>query len=145
MMKFSEAMLLGLPEIEFSNWYTFQSFEGKCKGCLVGAAFFASGVSESATGRKIAEFWPKLATAKLLPASCSCCGSNIEQDPLHLEIWSLCTHYANHYQREEISAEAIADIIRQIEPEEDEHAENGRETDATLERAVVHRLQEVAR
>jgi hypothetical protein len=116
-MKFSEAMLLGLPEIEFSNSCTLDFDEtcgDRCTGCLVGAAMWAEGRRKTASQDHVSQYWPKLSKV-LLKEPCGVCGYLVIGN-----LWEFCTHYAAHYEDNQITAQEIADLIRQFEPDEEE-------------------------
>lgn len=88
-MKFSEALALGMAEINPTNgtWlYTMQHLPGQnhvadanfvgqeCAGCLIGGALYAMGEREIrslALVRALKKHWPKLTVAKL-PEVCKC-------------------------------------------------------------------------
>lgn len=126
-MKFSEAMLLGLPEIKFDREYWLYEYEGTCTGCLLGSALYAQGELEVHSGAVVGllrRYWPKL-SAMRIEVGCPIAGC------AHLRfitpawaafppIASWCTHMARHYQNGELTKEQIADWIHSFEPEEDE-------------------------
>jgi hypothetical protein len=115
-MKFSEAMLLGLPEIKFTNNCTLIINQNYCTGCLVGAALWACGARETSGKDVIARYWPRLAATEF-SFDCTLCGVSDGGN-----VWDFCTHYANHYVTGQISAQAIADLIREFEPAESEES-----------------------
>jgi hypothetical protein len=129
-MKFSEAMLLGLPEIKFTNGAWLYSLRDKhstitCSGCLVGAALYAIGrredVDVDVVKEIVQERWPWTTIFTDTWFLCPGCGTR------HcLDITGLMTHLACHYDQyrqypgypQSLSAEQIADFIRLYEPEE---------------------------
>lgn len=119
-MRLSEAILLGLPEIRFTNekWLT-QNEDESCEGCLVGAALFAIGDRRALFGvhLKLNDRWPWTAEAgRWQGRECACGG------PLYslCLISSVLTHLADDYETGRLTAAQIADFIRSIEPAEEE-------------------------
>lgn len=130
-MKFSEAMLLGLPEIEFTNqkWLVPKNiFNDKpideCRGCLIGAALYSQGTRGTVIDVMVAieKYWPRLAHFSA-PTECPYCPYGLtdtgQRTIISNWIARAATHLADHYGRGEMSAEAIADFFRSVEPEED--------------------------
>src|SRR5258708_1179604 len=107
-MQLSEAVLLGLPEIEFTNgnWFTRPAY-GKCKGCLVGASLLAA---TDTNGRNaVPEFhreWPW--TGQPSRYRCPVCDVALEVSE-EFGFCSMFTHIASHYIAKEITGEQIAD------------------------------------
>ncbi len=127
-MPFSEAILLGLPEIKFTNecYLRKQGTRAirECAGCLVGAALYAVGVRDLGEryGRDmLAEHWP-WTEAKVYRFDCPVCPKKFSSVVAHI-----ATHLATHYQSKEISAERIADIFRKLEPRQRKRAKSKKE------------------
>ena len=117
-MRFSEAMALGLPEIQFNNklWLDISSRDGKCYGCLVGAALFAEGCRKFITPSVFYEHWPWMRNWRA-PQGLRCIvGGCCQLDRFQME--TICTHLATHYERKELRADQIVDFIRSIEPDQ---------------------------
>ena len=116
-MRLSDAVLLGLPEIRFTNsvWLG-EDTDGNCFGCLVGAALFSIGArrGEYDIDQQLAQIWTWTKTY-LLEGALPCCGR--EFNPM--EITCVLTHMADHYKDKEITAEFIADWVRSVEPQEE--------------------------
>jgi hypothetical protein len=146
-MKFSEAMLLGLPEIRFTNttWLAPVVDEGQCQGCLIGAALYAMGhrdmvnllsgdVGFDEISRIVEEIWPWTKIFREFTTICPSCGLRITKT-----IAGMMTHLASHYpdelgaEQDELSAEQIADFIRKFEPVEIETPKCQFEPELTLE------------
>ncbi len=129
-MKFSEAILLGLPEIHFTNktWLIHDpTNEDGCMGCLVGAACYAVGERWLSSAREgLYPHWPWMLAyeyvEKRLPW-CPNCGADTGW-----EVAYACTHLAEHYACGEMTAEQIADYFRAIEPPDEPVAEEVTET-----------------
>lgn len=144
-MKFSEALLLGLPEIHLTNlrWLEHRNLleeelvariqmepntvgvgSKECVGCFVGAALYAVGErgQEHMDGTGVIgvlrQHWPKLA-AKRFPSRCPFCEGYAQWHGLGVDITMLCTHLVKHYQEKQITAQQAADYVAQFEPEED--------------------------
>ena len=120
-MKFSEAMLLGLPEIRFTNnhFFYYNTADGSCSGCLVGAALYAVGRRNKAdcgAATDAIRRWPW--TGPIQPEIlCPVCGADEPRSAI-----GYASHLANHYERKKITAEQIADIFRAMEPKEKEES-----------------------
>ena len=121
-MRFSEAMLLGLPEIRFTNtaWLCTFGVNPKCDGCLIGAALYAIGrredVYDSLVVKLVQDQWPWTKIFDTTIVKCpGCC---IEM--VHVDVASIMTHLAEHYGGAPyaLSAERIADFIKSFELEE---------------------------
>jgi hypothetical protein len=140
-MRFSEAMLLGLPEITFRNdcWLEDVWDAGgkgmRCMGCLVGAALYSTGLRRQEHQRSIWEYlkpmWPWVTKVAREDLVCPWCydGSVVFTD--------FMTHLAGHYSGA-IAAERIADVVRRLE---DKYDTGGRDE---TERKVVGGEQKVA-
>ncbi len=115
---FSEAMLLGLPEIKFCNSYILRRGE-KCSGCLMGAALIAVNVGDAPYIHELSGRWPWLTDMHGLV--CPWCPPPIWRE--EKAGWTWVTHFAGHYGRGEASAEEIADFLKRFEPMEETHAE----------------------
>jgi hypothetical protein len=121
-MRFSEAMLLGLPEIEFTNNHYFsETPDGGCRGCLIGAALFAEGLRsrdcEPHIEVVIAKYWPRLQKMRI-DEKCPLCDIDMSVG-FTSDISAVCTHMAAHYQHGHLTPSQIADFIHTFEPEED--------------------------
>lgn len=129
-MRFSEAMLLGLPEIKFDlyQWYD----PKECAGCLVGAALRAEGCKTlivpddsgmTLINARFSDFWPWMKTWTC-PAGTECPQCKIDLGATERSaggishFWSVCTHLSLHYKEGAMTAEAIADFLSTIEPPE---------------------------
>lgn len=117
-MRLSEAILLGLPEIKFTNnrWLQRTRLDSeRCEGCLLGAALFAMGNrDEFNTGERMMEhYWPwtKSVSVPDCPLGCRYKGSHLTE---------LFTHMADHYSWKQLTAEQISDFIRALEPSDSE-------------------------
>ncbi len=141
-MKFSEAMLLGLPEIRFNNNYflhpTELNTDKECSGCLIGAALYAVGERDSRIlnniMRLVAKHWP-WAWDKEFAFDCPHC-----KNPhlVSFDVADIATHLADHYEKKEMTAEQVAEYFRTIEPEEKEQ-EHGTEKH-TVQRSHAARV-----
>ena len=116
-MRFSEAMALGLPEIQFNNslWLDISSRDGKCYGCLVGAALFAEGCRKFMMSSDFYEHWPWMRSWRA-PKGLKCMVGDCQFDGFQMP--TICTHLAMHYERGELRADQIVDFIRSIEPDQ---------------------------
>lgn len=132
-MKFSEAMLLGLPEIHFinSSWLERSVLEpDTCRGCLVGAALYSEGHrSVSVPSLRVAELWPWVSKIRSSDLTCQFCGY-VNMLPSFFgefndvvngakKLLLLATHLANHYGDGMITAEQAADVFRKLEEKYD--------------------------
>ncbi len=120
-MRFSEAMLLGLPEIRFTNAVYLDWNSGddghRCQGCLFGAALFAMGERKSDCASpssladyQIQKFWPWLTKLPANKLCCWCCPAEFGS------IQHFVTHLANHYVTGRLSATEIAAYFDRIDP-----------------------------
>jgi hypothetical protein len=145
-MRFSEAMLLGLPEIHFTNAYWLHSFnnpeKGKeCGGCLIGAGLYAAGEREQHNEHNVyhqmVKRWPWV--EKLEGESWRCPHCDILQTGFReWPILHIATHLANHYAGGSMTAEQIADTFRELE---DQYGTQVQVT-ATVEAAVEDTVTE---
>lgn len=121
---FSEAMLLGLPEIIFTNYTWLEqtrpwSAEAKneCSGCLIGAALYSvgrrsmAGFSPAHIQLELESRWPWL--ARVFVWYCPRCWKG------YPGVMSFATHLAQYYQEGLASAEEIAGIFRKLEEKYD--------------------------
>lgn len=126
-MKFTEALLLGLPEIRFNNslWLGSSIIPGKeCTGCLVGAALYAVGVRSDGdfvmTKRMAREHvvakWPWTAGVQVT-MKCPFCNTLL----CYLDVLDCATHFATHYTWGYATIEEIADVFRKLEDQYDGH------------------------
>lgn len=122
-MRLSDAMLLGLPEIRFTNnIWIYRDSDGICQGCLVGAALYAAGdvVSSHLAIDELQKLWPWTGDERNFEGLlCPAC----HELPRHIgagltRIGVLLSHLAGHYAKKQLTKEQIADYIRTIEPEE---------------------------
>ncbi len=139
-MKFSEAMLLGLPEINFipTTWLSDTRNAphggGKCTGCLVGAALYAVGHFrlQELLNIVLERHWPWM---KDFPTKFTCpfCARGCiwfgAEDSGYLRVGALATHFAHHYQCKDATAEQIADVFRKMEPHDVDEKEQEHETE----------------
>src|SRR5690348_6941212 len=111
-MRMSEAMLLGLGEIRFTNevWLSADEASGKCEGCLLGAAMYAKGIRgmqlEDSIADLIYKLWPWTKRYNFADFACPFCnmrGWNSDHD--NWGVQTALTHLASHYERKEITAE----------------------------------------
>ncbi len=121
-MPFSEALLLGLPEIRFTNltWLDRNKRKGGkvCEGCLVGAALYAVGRRTLGAGLVslvLDRYWPWLTRTFMFRCPVKGC-REIYYDMFRVQGTHAATHLAAHYEAREITAEQIADFFRTIEP-----------------------------
>ncbi len=133
--KFSEALLLGLPEIFFTNSVylaktptlaKFPAGDKECVGCLIGAALYAVGEKQS-LGQPLAlifKYWPWTRTYRP-PSTCPFCNTANWSSKLFT---AYVSHLAWHYDIGEVTAEQIADLFRAIEPVDEPVAEEVAET-----------------
>ena len=123
-MRLSDAILLGLPEMTFSNgnWFYFKN-DGTCEGCLVGTALYARGNKENgeAVG-KFYEYWPWTRHIGWFP---HCPVKGCPDSMTRYEGSLALTHLADHYIAKQLTGEQIADYIRSIEPAEPEEESDG--------------------
>jgi hypothetical protein len=134
-MKFSEAMVLGLPEIQFTNstWLGLcSSREYRCSGCLIGAALYSMGKRGRLMGdfdlisKEVEAIWPWTKIFREIKLGCPICGSFSSLGPS--SVAGIMTHLANHYglylkypdNSWSLSAKQIADYIHSFEPKETE-------------------------
>ena len=119
-MRLSEAVVLGLLEIQFTNGcWLLENSDGSCRGCLVGAAMVAVGLKSCAGRRTLDAFhetwpWTKEYLDGRKDAVCPRCEISIRV----IGIPGLLTCCALHYQAGDLTADQIADAIRAIEPAE---------------------------
>lgn len=120
-MDLAEAILLGLPEIEFTNRQWLQPGrrgllfgDRRCTGCLLGAGLFSVGERRSITilevRNAILQHWPYFNRPVFF--ACPVCGLD-GSDPIE----DVLTHLAMHYESKFISVASIAKIVRGIEAE----------------------------
>jgi hypothetical protein len=110
----SEAMLLGLGEIRFRNDLYLFVEHGTCSGCLIGAAMYAVGEKRFAL-EKVEEIWP---WTKWYGANWTCPHCKMRWKDCSMGIATVFTHLAKHYERDQMSAQEIADYIHTLEPKE---------------------------
>jgi hypothetical protein len=115
-MGFTEAMLLGLPEITFTNsiWLEFGENTGTCYGCLVGAALYAVGERKNSGYSAIWKHWPWTKDLNLT-VLCPFCPADNNDRIYDGSLPDIATHFAEHYKQGEALVEEIAEIFKKIE------------------------------
>ena len=141
-MKLSEAVLLGLGEIRFTNdhWLGISSSSKyECEGCLAGAAIFAMGLRQPLNiDTKLEEFWPWVRKYRIEAIPCPVTGCGNIPASSYFGFANVLTHVACHFKVGRFSAEQIADWLHSIEQEEDANTSSGRE------QSVLAQCEEIA-
>lgn len=131
-MRFSEAMMLGLPEIFFRNDYWLQGGWDaggggeKCAGCLVGAALWAEGFRKEPLSLTytMRELWPWTKEAGF-EGRCFVCDFDLRGNM----VATVATHLASHYEAKQITAEQVADVFREWESKYEKEEKDETERD----------------